>query len=651
MRLIFTSLCCSLLVIATSAQKIDTLYYSVVANGFITGMQKSWVEIKNQHHYIYYYNDRGRGDSVNETLITNNDGQIISSSTLGVDYVKSPYTASFSIVNDSAVWITNGVRKTEKNNNQLYNQNIAPATQEVGINWLNKQTNHKGFVLLNDSIRLSGPSTKKIRYNNKTLTLYLYTFYYGQDPTPSYTWIADNKHFFAGVGGWGGTIVKGYEKLIDTLVALQESASAIFFAAQVRQYSTSLKNKLHNNHTTIINKKTASTQTNISREIKNGKIVSIFSSAKSVTVHVDTVIDAKGKFLMPGLWDMHSHYNKEDGIWYLAGGVTHVRDMGNVSIVQTWQQQIRANHLLGPDISYLSGFIDKEDPLQGPVGKIVPTLDEALKAIDYYHQRGYNQIKIYSSIKPEWVKPMADHAHKSGMRVAGHVPAFMTAAQAINAGYNEITHNNMIFLNFMGADTLATNGIVRLKVPALLSGTIDLESEQVQSFIQLMKKKSISHDPTLRLLEAFYTQFIGDTDQMFKPIIDWLPESQKKNLANTSSFATEEQKPAYRASFKNAMKMVKLLFDNGILLVAGTDGGDAIALQRELEIYNLAGIPAEQVLKIATYNAVKDCGLENTYGEIKASRDADLILIDGDPTKNISDIRKVEWVIKNERIY
>ncbi|MDP9230772.1 MAG: amidohydrolase family protein, partial [Bacteroidota bacterium] len=118
-----------------------------------------------------------------------------------------------------------------------------------------------------------------------------------------------------------------------------------------------------------------------------------------------------------------------------------------------------------------------------------------------------------------------------------------------------------------------------------------------------------------------------------------------------SSFGSAEQKTAYMASFKNSLKMLKLLYDKGILLVAGTDGGRALALHRELKIYNEAGIPANEVLKIATYNAAKDCGLENVYGQIKVGRNADFILIDGNPAKNISDIRRVEWVITNRRMY
>ena len=99
------------------------------------------------------------------------------------------------------------------------------------------------------------------------------------------------------------------------------------------------------------------------------------------------------------------------------------------------------------------------------------------------------------------------------------------------------------------------------------------------------------------------------------------------------------------------MKMLKMLYDNGILLVAGTDGGEAHALHHELELYVQAGIAPNQVLRIATYNAALDCRLQDVYGSIEKGREADLILIDGNPAADISDIRRVELVIKNNRLY
>jgi len=335
MRLIFAALC-GFVLTTSQAQKFDTTFYSNVSNGFITGAQKSWKENNNEFHYIYYYNDRGRGQNIHEKVITNNNGQIISSETSGVDYTKSPYHASFSIINDSAVWITNGIRKTKKNNNEVYGHFSSPGAQELIMNWVLKQPGRKAYTFPDDSLRMSEPIIKKMNYKNKTLALKLCTTYYGQSPDPDYTWFTPNMTLFAAVGNWGGIILKGYEDWIDTLVSLQELASASIYTDQVKQYSAPLKKSLLITHATLFNSSDASVQNNMSVEVVNGKIISIFSSDNKIHIHADSTIDAKGKFLMPGLWDMHGHYGKTDGVWYLAGGVTHVRDMGNTSIVQTW---------------------------------------------------------------------------------------------------------------------------------------------------------------------------------------------------------------------------------------------------------------------------------------------------------------------------
>jgi hypothetical protein len=166
-----------------------------------------------------------------------------------------------------------------------------------------------------------------------------------------------------------------------------------------------------------------------------------------------------------------------------------------------------------------------------------------------------------------------------------------------------------------------------------------------------MKQKHISLDATINVWQGMFDEFKGDTSNFLKPVVDWMPDAEKTNLAIQTPFGNDEQKAKYKAAFVNILKMQKLLYDNGILLVAGTDGGQANALHHELELYEQAGIPANEVLKIATYNAALDCNLQDKYGSIMQGRDADFILIDGDPTTNISSIRKVYLVIKNDRIY
>jgi hypothetical protein len=456
--------------------------------------------------------------------------------------------------------------------------------------------------------------------------------------------------FFATINSWASNIRRGYESWTDTLFAIEESASRSYYEKELNNYSRVLPHHILLTHCNVFQSASASVQKDMTVEVIDGKITDIYRPAGKLMTRHDTIIDCKGKFLMPGLWDMHGHYAKDEGPAYLAGGVTHIRDMGNDKVLLTYKKQIAENQLLGPDISYLSGFIDKEDPFQGPTGAIIKTLDEGLKAIDDYHRLGYQQIKLYSAISPQWVKPLAAHAHGLGMRVCGHIPAFMTAEQAIHAGYDEMTHMNFVFLNFMG-DTVDTRTPARFRLVGSNAGKLDLHSKKVLDFVQLMKEKHIVLDPSMNVWQGMFDEFKGDTSSFIKPVLKWLPESSLATLTIQSPFGSEEQKQAYKASFAAMMQMLKLLYDNGIMLVAGTDGGEANALHHELELYVQAGIPPNEVLKIATCNAALDCNMQQVYGSIEKGREADFILIDGNPLSNISDVRKVEWVLKKKRFY
>ncbi len=629
----------------------DTTFYSVVAKGKITGGEKVWQTNANEYHFTYQFNDRGRGDSTTTIIRTDANGLINSLDTKGVDYYKNPYSEQFSINGDSAVWIRNGDRKTKKFSDQLYDGYFVPSFVELQLQWMLKQPNRRTARLPDGFIHADEPLLRSVSLGGKTIKLKLVAIYYEPSPTPIYVWMTENMHFFAIVSNWTSYIRRSYESLPETLFALQETAAEDYYGRQLKNNSTPLNGHVTLIHANVFQSTTATVRKDMTVEILQGKIASIYpSNTLKKAVQADSLIDCKGKFLMPALWDMHCHYSKEEGIFYLAGGVTHIRDMGNDKTLLTYKKQIAENKLLGPDISYVSGFIDKEDPFKGPTGTIINNLGEGIKAIDDYHHLGYQQIKLYSAIKPEWVAPMAAHAHSLGMRMCGHIPAFMTAEQAINAGYDEITHMNFIFLNFMG-DTIDTRTPARFRRVGDEGFKLDLQSKKVKDFISLMKRKHIALDATMNVWQGMFDEFKGDTSNYFKPIVSWLPESWLSDLTIQSPFGNDEKKIAYKSSFGNMMKMLKQLYDNGILLVAGTDGGAANALHHELELYVQAGIPANQVLKIATYNAARDCNLQNKYGDIKAGMDADLILIDGNPVNNISDIRRVNWVIKNGRMY
>ncbi len=649
MKIISTAilLACSHLLVQAQP---DTTFYSVVNKTKITGRQKIWQTGNGQYHITFQYNDRGRGDSTETVLTTGANGLIKTFYTTGIDYYKNPYTEQFAVKGDSAAWEINGEKKSVKFNSQFYLYSSGgPAANGLLVKWLAQQGGKKMPVLPDGIFYTGEPVIKNMVLHGKRLTLKLFSLYADPSPTPGYIWMTDDMHFFGAGGSWSFIIKKGFETLVDSLVAMQETAGRPYFSQQLKSNSSPLAGHILFTHANVFQSASATVEKDLTVEVTNGKITAVYPAAK-VAAKADTVIDCTGKFLMPGLWDMHCHYEKELGTEYLAGGVTHIRDMGNDKTLLGYKNEIAANNLAGPDITYLCGFIDKEDPFQGPTGTIVASLDEGLKAIEEYHRLGYQAIKLYSAIKPAWVAPMAALAHKLGMRLCGHIPAFMTAEQAIDSGYDEVTHMNFIFLNFLG-DTVDTRTGRRFRLVGDNANKLDLQSPAVQSFIALMKNKHIALDPTMTVWQGMFDEFKGDTVNFLKPVTGWMPDAEKAGTVVQTPFGGDENKTSYRASFANMMKMLKLLYDNGILLVAGTDGGAANALHNELYLYNEAGIPAAEVLKIATYNAALDCRLQNTYGQVLPGREADFIIVDGDPTVNISDIRKIRHVIKNNRLY
>ena len=336
---------------------------------------------------------------------------------------------------------------------------------------------------------------------------------------------------------------------------------------------------------------------------------------------------------------------------YLAGGVTHVRDLGNEKVILSYKKQIEENKLLGPDISHISLLLDRACDFQCPTGKIVTNLEEGINAIDEYKKLGYQQLKIYSSIRPEWVEPLAKHANMLNMRVGGHVPFGLRAEQCVNKGFNELTHINFILLNFMPDSLSKLKSAARFKFIVENTVKLDWKSNDVKNFIALLKKKQVVVDPTMSFWEMLCKEANGDTLHYMKSVAHWVPESSRSTIFNQAAMSDGADKALYHASFNHVLDLIKVLYDNGIQLVAGTDLNDPNALHNELELYVKAGIPANEVLKIATYCAASTCNLQEKYGQIRIGQLADFIIIDGDPIKNISDIRRVETVVKNNRIY
>jgi imidazolonepropionase-like amidohydrolase len=305
---------------------------------------------------------------------------------------------------------------------------------------------------------------------------------------------------------------------------------------------------------------------------------------------------------------------------------------------------------IGPRV-LMAALIDGRGPFTGPTKNLVDTEEEARAVVEQAAKLGYAQIKIYSSIKPELVPKIVELAHSRGLRVSGHVPAFMNAEQFVRAGVDEIQHTNFLFLNFLFDTVKDTRTPVRFTAVAEHAAELDLQSPPVKSFVQLLQARKIVVDPTVSIFEGMFTGRPGTVSPDFAVIADRLPPQVRRGLLSGGLPVPEGKDQRFRDSFQALLRMVKTLYDAGVPIVAGTDSFAGFALHRELELYVAAGIPAPQVLQIATLGAARVMKRDAELGSIAPGKLADLVLIDGDPTTRISDIRRVTTVVKDGTVY
>ncbi len=607
------------------------------------GFSKEWKNADGTYGSWFQYNDRGRGDSLITHWKEDGEGFPTWLTIRGKDYMKNEVSENFSIDNGIATW------KNKSENEKL------PVNGKKFYLGLNGGGGHlsKAFMAHNNSVDLIPfGKIKQERIGEFVIDDKKLIFYrsLGIGMVPNYYWNDEKGNDFANVSNWSSTIIKGYESMVPKLLDIQKNEEARYFR-RLTDNNKETSDKVLITNINIFDAIKATILPGMDILIDGGKITAI-GKAGSLKTN-GRIINGKGMTALPGLWDMHVHFSEElDGILHMAAGVTHVRDMGNSSALLNTIDQISKHELIGPTVEIRSGFIDGAGPFAGPTGVLINNIEEGKAAVRKYAEQGYQQIKLYSSIKPEWVKPLADEAVKLNLRVCGHIPAYMTATQAINAGYNEVTHMNMLALNFFG-DTVDTRSTLRFSLPAQKSPSIDLEGPEMKAFIELLISKKIAVDPTMGVYENLFTSRDGVMEEKYKSIVHRFPVLMQRNIKSGGGGipVPEGMDATYKKSYEVFEKILMKLYQNNITIVAGTDGMAGFDLHHELELYVKAGIPAEKVLQLATLNTAKYVHKEQQLGSITIGKNADIILVEGNPVKNISDIRNTRYIISGDRLY
>lgn len=640
-----------LFVVATAVAAPYTRKDRVVIQGNPAGWQTLQEQGSDRASAKFSFNDRGRGDAIEARWRLDRDGIPLEYRAKGKDYMKAVVDEEFRIANGKARWKSTRERGERDLTTPAFYVPASPPPEFLGVlarALLRAPGQHLALLPAGEA---SIEKTQTLRIEGLhgpcDITLYRIT---GLDFTPTSIWLDAVGHTAASTfaSGWVGILPEEYRDALPQVVAAQEHAETAWAERLARALTQVPKGPLLIRDARLFDPRDLAATAGMSVLVDGERIVRV---AKDIPPPDGAeVIDAHGRFLMPGLWDVHKHYAEHDGALDIANGVTSGRDLANNT--DAFIERVRrfdAGTEIGPRVS-MAGIIDGPGPFAGPTRMLVDTPEAALKAVDWYAEHGYVQIKTYSSLDPALFPLIAERAHRQGLRVSGHVPAHMSAQQFVEAGADEIQHINFVFLNFMYPRVQDTRSMARLTEIGAHARDYSPDQPEVRDFIAFLARHHTVLDPTVAVFEDMLSQSRlsdgGHVPPGLRPVVDRLPPQARRNLSFGALPVPKGQEQAYADAVPALLRMIKALHDGGVTLMPGTDGLAGYLLHAELELYARAGIPNAQVLRLATLTPAEVMGVAKDRGVIAPGKLADMVLIDGDPLADMRDIRKVDLVLK-----
>lgn len=373
--------------------------------------------------------------------------------------------------------------------------------------------------------------------------------------------------------------------------------------------------------------------------------------AAAVTIPENAmVIDGRGKYLMPGLADMHAHtWREEDFALLLANGVTTIRNMFGGPIHLRWKESIAAGEFAGPNIYTAGPIIDGNPPIWP--GAVVENAAQARRAAAEQHAADYDFLKVYARLSSEAYDAIVQEARAKGMAVAGHVPDAVGLHAALRSGIKSIEH-------LSGYESLARKEIG----PGEEASWARLDESQFASIARETAKNSTWNCPTLVLFQ--YRVAPGESEHLRKllgrpemryvspeTVHSWYPENNFLKHSTPARTASSREKGDIMRK-----KLVKALHDAGGRLLLGTDYGNpfvipGFSLHLELRNFVDAGLSPFEANRAGTGGAAEFMDAATEWGTVAAGRRADLLLLDGNPLEDVSNISKPAGVMVRGRWY
>ncbi|QSX78209.1 amidohydrolase family protein [Agrilutibacter solisilvae] len=642
------------LFIAGPAFAAQTLrYVALVDNGKQAGHQTVTTGDDGVTHVDFIFKDNGRGPELKEEFSLAPDGTFTRYQVKGTTTFGAPVDETFSRDGDQVQWKSTSDEGAQTVSGTAFYSplNGTPAGNSVALAALAKRGDGQLPLIPGGALRMRKVTEMDVTRGKDKRKVQLLAIT-GVGLTPQFVWAtsgAEPRLFAFIFPGFLQLIEEGWNANAAALEARQKQAEGEALVDLNQRVAHPLAGATLIRNARVFDSEKAMLGPASDVLVRDGRIVSVGAAGSGGAA--DQVVDAAGRVLLPGLFDMHGHLGRWDGGLNIATGVTTVRDMGNDN---TTLQQLIAEEKAGTLLStrvVTAGFIEGESKMSARNGFVVSNLEQAKKAVDWYAANGYVQVKIYNSFPKELLRETAAYAHEKGLRVSGHVPAFMRAQDVVEQGYDEIQHINQVLLNFLVDEKTDTRTLERFYLPAEKVADLDFDSKPVQDFIALLAKKQIVIDPTMSTFE-FLRQRAGQVQESYAPVASHMPPDIQRGLKVAEMKIPDDATAArYAKSYAKMVEFVGRMYKAGVPLVAGTDALPGFTVQSELEWLVRAGLTPSQALQVATWNGAKYSRMLDDRGSITAGKRADLILVDGDPTKDIADVRKVALVLKGDTAY
>jgi len=407
-------------------------------------------------------------------------------------------------------------------------------------------------------------------------------------------------------------------------------------------------------HATIIDVTGAAPRRDMTVVISANRISAI---GDNIAVPPDAqVVDATGKFLIPGLWDMHVHwYLRNTFTLFIANGVTSVRQMFGSSDLLRWREQIAKGSLLGPRMMVASQIIDGPEPIW-PNSIAVRNEAEGRQAVRKVKQWGADFVKVYALLPRDAYFGIADEAKQQGITFVGHVPNAVSPAEVSDAGQKSIEHLTGILIACSDKETELRDKLVKANSPEARGRvqTTALESydeKKAADLIAHFVKNQTWQCPTLTVLRsnAYLEDESFRRDGRLRYVPRLLQQRWNFRVANHDSAITKKV-------LQKQMEIVGAMQKAGVPILAGTDTGNpfcfpGFSLHDELALLVIAGLTPVEALRSATLNPAKFFGLDQTLGTIEQGKIADLVLLDANPLVDIRNTQRINAVVSNGRLF